>query len=97
MHGANRLVILVLFTIFITAPLLVYLFNKSDLKTSFRLVFYHQEMHFKVPVKINEIRPEGITEIKYDPENFSFGNLTLAKASTAHLGYAGFRVLYPIQ
>ncbi|MAL50103.1 MULTISPECIES: glucan biosynthesis protein G [unclassified Methylophaga] len=71
-------------------------FHWKEQQTPFRLAFYHQGMHFKVPVKINEILPNGMTEINYDPENFSFGDLTFEKATTANLGYAGFRVLYPI-
>lgn len=71
-------------------------FHWNDQQIPFRLAFYHQGMHFKVPVKINEILPNGITEISYDPENFDFGDLTFEKANTANLGYAGFRVLYPI-
>ncbi|WP_370654062.1 glucan biosynthesis protein G [Methylophaga sp.] len=71
-------------------------FHWNDQQTPFRLAFYHQGMHFKVPVKINEILPNGITEITYDPEDFTFGDLTFDKATTAQLGYAGFRVLYPI-
>ncbi|HCO01678.1 MAG TPA: glucan biosynthesis protein G, partial [Methylophaga sp.] len=71
-------------------------FHWNEQQTPFRLAFYHQGMHFKVPVKINEILPNGMTEINYDPENFSFGDLTFEKVTTASLGYAGFRVLYPI-
>ena len=71
-------------------------FHWNEQQTPFRLAFYHQGMHFKVPVKINEILPNGMTEINYDPENFSFGDLTFEKVTTASLGSAGFRVLYPI-
>ena len=71
-------------------------FHWSDQPTPFRLAFYHQGMHFKVPVKINEILPNGVSEIRYNPENFNFGDLFFDKATTENLGYAGFRVLYPI-
>lgn len=71
-------------------------FQWNGQPTPFRLAFYHQGMHFTVPVKIHEILPNGVTEINYDPANFSFGDLTFDKAATANLGYAGFRVLYPI-
>ncbi len=71
-------------------------FEWRDQPTPFRLNFYHQGMHFNAPVRINEITDQGVQEIKYDPERFDFGNLNFDKGATSQLGYAGFRVLYPI-
>jgi len=64
--------------------------------TPFKLGFYHQGMHFSTPVRISEIVDNRIHEIKYEPSRFDFGDLKLDKAATNKLGYAGFRVLYPI-
>ncbi|MBC2654683.1 glucan biosynthesis protein G [Pseudomonas sp. MSSRFD41] len=68
----------------------------ADQKTPFKLSFYHQGMHFDTPVKINEISANSVSEIKYDPSRFDFGDLTFDPKATEKLGYAGFRVLYPI-
>ncbi|CDF86694.1 Glucans biosynthesis protein G [Pseudomonas knackmussii B13] len=68
----------------------------SDQKTPFKLSFYHQGMHFDTPVKINEVTATGVSEIKYDPSRFDFGSLQFDANATKDLGYAGFRVLYPI-
>ncbi|PZW99265.1 glucans biosynthesis protein [Pseudomonas sp. 478] len=65
-------------------------------KTPFKLSFYHQGMHFDTPVKINEITANTVEEIKYDPSRFDFGDVKFDPKSTEQLGYAGFRVLYPI-
>jgi len=65
-------------------------------KTPFKISFYHQGMHFDTPVKINEITDNKVEEIKYDPSRFDFGDLKVDPKSTEKLGYAGFRVLYPI-
>ncbi|AKA27117.1 glucan biosynthesis protein G [Pseudomonas chlororaphis] len=65
-------------------------------KTPFKLSFYHQGMHFDTPVKINEITASTVEEIKYDPSRFDFGDLKFDPKATEQLGYAGFRVLYPI-
>jgi glucans biosynthesis protein len=65
-------------------------------KTPFKLSFYHQGMHFDTPVKINEVTATSVEEIKYDPERFDFGDVQFDPKSTEKLGYAGFRVLYPI-
>ncbi|HCL52178.1 MAG TPA: glucan biosynthesis protein G, partial [Pseudomonas sp.] len=65
-------------------------------KTPFKLSFYHQGMHFDTPVKINEVTATKVQEIKYDPSRFEFGDVPHDADATKNLGYAGFRVLYPI-
>jgi len=65
-------------------------------KTPFKLSFYHQGMHFDTPVRINEVTATTVEEIKYDPSRFDFGDLQFDADATKQLGYAGFRVLYPI-
>lgn len=67
-----------------------------DANTPFQLQFYHQGMHFDVPVKINEITSSGVEEIKYDPQMFDFGNVQIEPAALENLGFAGFKVLYPL-
>ncbi|NWC94598.1 glucan biosynthesis protein G [Pseudomonas sp. IPO3778] len=68
----------------------------ADQNTPFKLSFYHQGMHFDTPVKINEVTADSVQEIKYDPSRFDFGDVKFDPKSTEQLGYAGFRVLYPI-
>ena len=68
----------------------------ADEKTPFKLSFYHQGMHFDTPVRINEVTATTVEEIKYDPSRFDFGDLQFDAKATEQLGYAGFRVLYPI-
>ncbi len=68
----------------------------ANKKTPFKLSFYHQGMHFDTPVKINEITASTVEEIKYDPSRFDFGDVKFDPKATEQLGYAGFRVLYPI-
>jgi len=53
-------------------------------------------MQFNSAVRINEITADGVQEIKYDPDRFDFGGLAFDRSATQALGYAGFRVLYPI-
>ncbi|MER2296147.1 MAG: glucan biosynthesis protein G [Pseudomonas sp.] len=65
-------------------------------KTPFKLSFYHQGMHFDTPVKINEITATKVEEIKYDSSRFEFGDVPHDPDTVKNLGYAGFRVLYPI-
>lgn len=71
-------------------------FAWSDLDTPFKLAFYHQGMQFNTSVKINEIVDGAVREIPYDPSCFDFGDLHFDREQTSKLGWAGFRVLYPI-
>ncbi|WP_444812858.1 glucan biosynthesis protein G [Variovorax fucosicus] len=71
-------------------------FEWRDQPTPFKLNFYHQGMQFNAPVAIHEIVDGNVREIGYDPQRFDFGNLAFDKNQTSKLGYAGFRVLYPI-
>ena len=68
----------------------------ADQNTPFKLSFYHQVMHFDTPVKINEVTADSVHEIKYDPTRFEFGDVKFDPKATEQLGYAGFRVLFPI-
>jgi glucans biosynthesis protein len=71
-------------------------FEWHELDTPFKLGFYHQGMHFSIPVKINEVTATDVKKIEYDPQRFDFGDLKFDKQATKNLGYAGFRVLYPL-
>ncbi|MEE4463929.1 glucan biosynthesis protein G [Azotobacter chroococcum] len=68
----------------------------ADEKTRFKLGFHHQGMHFATPVRINEVVDGDVREIGYDPARFDFGALRVDPKVVEQLGYAGFRVLYPI-
>ncbi len=68
----------------------------KDQGTPFKLGFYHQGMQFSSPVRISEIVDSRVQEIKYDPSRFDFGDLKLDRSATSKLGYAGFRVMYPV-
>ena len=68
-----------------------------DAGTPFRLGFYHQGMHFNTPVRINEIDDKGaVTEIPFDPADFDYGQLAVNPDLLKGLGFAGFKLLYPV-
>jgi glucans biosynthesis protein len=75
-------------------------FAWSELRTPFRLSFYHQGMQFNTPVKINEIVAGTVREIPYQPDRFDFGGLsfdgpTIGKLDEVMsvLGASYFRVI----
>ncbi|WP_416362361.1 glucans biosynthesis protein MdoG [Nitrosomonas sp.] len=68
----------------------------SSLKTPFKLEFYHQGMYFDTPVEINEVTATSVHKIKYSSDYFNFGDVQHDKDTVKELGFAGFKVLYPI-
>jgi periplasmic glucans biosynthesis protein len=64
----------------------------------FEVQFFHRGYNVRQRVKIFEVGPQGATEIEYNPRFFSFGRLLKQPPKTpADLGYAGFRVHYPLE
>lgn len=68
----------------------------SNQKLPFRLEFYHQGMYFDTPVTINEVTVNKVQKIKYNPDNFNYGDVKYDKDKVKDLGYAGFKILYPL-
>ena len=65
-------------------------------KLPFELAFFHQGRTFDTPVRVHEIVGKTVRSIRFDPKSFSYGvNKPDPKDLTA-LGFAGFRVHYPI-
>lgn len=68
----------------------------AKLDTPFKLEFYHQGMYFDTPVLINEVTATRVKPINYSPDYFNFGSVKHESESMKKLGFAGFKVLYPI-
>lgn len=62
----------------------------------FEVAFFHQGLYYRQPVKINEITAQGVSEIKFDPALFDYGANKLDLNQLRGLGFAGFRVHFPI-
>ncbi|GAC1412126.1 MAG: glucan biosynthesis protein G [Burkholderiaceae bacterium] len=65
-------------------------------KLPFELAFFHEGRTFDMPVRLHEINGKVIREIKFDPTLFNYGANTLTQKEIAGLGFAGFRVHYPV-
>jgi glucans biosynthesis protein len=65
-------------------------------KLPFELTFFHEGFHYDQPVRINEIGEQGASEIKFDPALFDYGNNKVDPGKLAGLGFAGFRVHFPV-
>ena len=70
-----------------------------DENLPFDLSFFHEGMHYDTPVTINEIdgpTADDVHKVKYTPDDFDFGDLKIDKSKLKDLGFAGFKVNYPI-
>lgn len=65
-------------------------------KLPFELAFFHQGRTFDTPVKVHEIAGRNVHEIRFDPKSFHYGANNLQPRDLAGLGFAGFRVHYPV-
>jgi glucans biosynthesis protein len=63
---------------------------------AFELTFFHPGMHYDHPVKINEVSSPQIREIPFSPAAFDYGKNNLDPQKMQNVGFAGFRVHYPI-
>jgi glucans biosynthesis protein len=62
----------------------------------FELQFFHPGQYYNQAVKINLLSAEGSRPLRFDPDYFDYGKNNLDKDKLRNLGYAGFRVHYPI-
>jgi glucans biosynthesis protein len=66
-------------------------------KLPFEVMFFHQGLYYNYPVRIHEIGPNGnVHDIAFDPDLFDYGHNNLDPKTLKGLGFAGFRVHYPV-
>jgi periplasmic glucans biosynthesis protein len=65
-------------------------------KLPFELMFFHPGFFFEDVVTIHEVTAEGIQTIRYDPEAFDYGKNKVDPQDLRRLGFAGFRVHFPV-
>ncbi len=64
-------------------------------KEPFTVRFFHLGFFYHQPVTINYVDGAGVHKLKFSPEQFDYGKNHLP-AVPADIGYAGFRIHYPI-
>jgi glucans biosynthesis protein len=63
----------------------------------FRIEFFHPGYLYQEPVHVYEFTPTHVQSIRFVQDFFDYGNLrNIANQIPANTGYAGFRVLYPL-
>jgi periplasmic glucans biosynthesis protein len=67
-----------------------------DAKLPFEVAFFHLGLYFDQPVRINELSGNTVREVRFDPALFDYGANKFNPQRMNGLGFAGFRVHYPL-
>src|SRR5476651_775761 len=62
----------------------------------FRIEFFHPGYLYQEPVHVNEFTALHTQPIRFVQDFFDYGGLRIASQIPANTGYAGFRILYPL-
>ena len=63
---------------------------------AFRMHMFHPGFLFKRPVTVNVIRDGVPTPVPYQPQLFDYGRTKFERPLPVNLGFAGFRLHYPL-
>jgi glucans biosynthesis protein len=67
-----------------------------DAKLPFEVAFFHPGLYFDRPIRVHEVDGGKVREIVFDPANFNYGKNDLDMAKLRKVGFAGFRVHFPL-
>jgi glucans biosynthesis protein len=65
-------------------------------KLPFEITFFHRGWFYAEPVTIHEVTVEGVREIPFDADAFDYGRNKIDRNELRGLGFAGFRVHFPV-
>ena len=68
-----------------------------DSKSPFEVQFFHPGLYYNRVVGMNVVRADGAHRLEFSPSQFDYGRNTFASRVPQNLGYAGFRIHYPIK
>jgi periplasmic glucans biosynthesis protein len=68
----------------------------SNLNGGFRLETFHLGFLYRRPVTVNTIRDGIAAPIPYSPSLFDYGRVKVEKTPAVNTGFAGFRLLFPV-
>ncbi|MET0503332.1 MAG: glucan biosynthesis protein G [Candidatus Binatia bacterium] len=63
---------------------------------SFQVQFIHPGLYYTHSVTINTLDPQGIRRVPFSPRQFTYGRNKFGDKIQSDLGFAGFRVTYPL-
>lgn len=62
----------------------------------FELMFFHPGWLFEHPVSINEVEAGKVRHVAFDTADFNYGKNVVGREGFGDLGFAGFRVHFPL-
>jgi periplasmic glucans biosynthesis protein len=65
-------------------------------KLPFEIMFFHRGWFYEDPVTVHEITDEGVRNIAFDAGTFDYGRNKIDRKELRGLGFAGFRVHFPV-
>ncbi|HEX2485778.1 MAG TPA: glucan biosynthesis protein G [Myxococcota bacterium] len=65
--------------------------------SAFQVQFFHPGLYYDRSVQIHAIEDGGVQTVPFDPERFHYGKNDFADRIPRDVGYAGFRVHYPLK
>lgn len=65
--------------------------------SSFQVQFFHLGLFYDHPVRINVVDSKGVQPVEFSPSLFDYGKNKFASQVPQDLGFAGFRIHYPIK
>jgi len=69
----------------------------ADRHSPFQVQFFHPGLYYQRTVAMNVVDEHGVQPIPFSTSRFDYGKNTFADRIPADLGYAGFRVHYPLK
>jgi glucans biosynthesis protein len=68
-----------------------------DLQLPFEAQFFHPGLYYDRVVRVNEIDAKGVRAVPFSPDLFDYGRNEFASRVPQNLGFAGFRLHYPLK
>jgi glucans biosynthesis protein len=65
--------------------------------SNFEVQFFHAGLYYDHAIRVHEVDATGIHDVPFNPNQFDYGKNDFASRVPQDLGYAGFRVHYPIK
>jgi glucans biosynthesis protein len=69
----------------------------KDRGLKFQVQFFHPGLYYNRIVTVNVVDADGVRALKFSPSQFDYGDNDFASRVPQDLGYAGFRLHYPIK
>jgi len=68
-----------------------------DKNLNFEVQFFHPGLYYDRVVRVHEVDAKGVHDVRMNPNQFDYGKNDFASRVPQDLGFAGFRVHYPIK